>query len=117
MFNYNIWNYNRWHDTQDNPSYIGILSGTQQRTITLTHNIINPFTSTILLILREYGKSVVVLPYKYDGKEGNTDILEAVPYEYYNIIEAVLSEEEEGAKKVIIEMDEEALPLEEGGKR
>ena len=60
---------------------------------------------------------MVVLPYKYGGKEGNTDIVEAVPCEYYKIIEAVPCEEEEGAKKVIIEMDEEALPLEEGGKK
>ena len=44
-----------WHDTQYTPSYLGVIFGNQQRTITLTHNIINPFISTKLIILRAYG--------------------------------------------------------------
>ena len=51
-------------------------------------------------------ESVVVLSYKDDGKEGSIDI-----------VEAVKCEDEKGAKKEISEMDDEALPLEEGDKK
>ena len=51
-------------------------------------------------------EAVVVFLYQDDGKEGNTEIVEAVPYE-----------DDEGDKKVISEMDEEALLLKESDKK
>ena len=48
----------------------------------------------------------MVLPYEDDGKEGRTDI-----------VGAVSREDDEGAKKLISDMDEVALPLEEGDKK
>ena len=51
-------------------------------------------------------ESVLMLPYKDDVKEGSIDIVEAVTCEY-----------DKDAKKEICDMDDEALPLEEGGKK
>ena len=48
----------------------------------------------------------MLLPYKYDGKEGRT-----------YIVGEVSREDDEGAKKLISEMDEAALPLVEGDKK
>ena len=45
------------------------------------------------------GEAVLVLPYKGDGKEGNTRIVEAVPCEDGKIVYAVQCEEGESAKK------------------
>ena len=50
--------------------------------------------------------AVVVLPYKYDGKKGRTEI-----------VGSVSREDDEGAKMSISEMDEAALPLGEGDKK
>ena len=52
--NHKKWDYNIWHDTQDTQSYLGDHSGTQQRTITLTHNIIKPVIKNKPLILRAH---------------------------------------------------------------
>ena len=51
-------------------------------------------------------ESVVGLPFEDDGKDGSTNMLEAVPLEYDKV-----------TKKVIIEVGEEALTLEEGYKK
>ena len=61
-----------------------------------------------------FSESVVVFPYKDDRKEGNIYIMEIFRCEYDDIIEAVLCEYYNSSKNVIIDMDEEALPLEEG---
>ena len=53
-FNHKIWCYNRWYDTQNTPSYLGVLVGTYYKTIKLTHNIINPVISTKILTIKEY---------------------------------------------------------------
>ena len=53
-FNNSRWRYNRWYDTKYTLLYLGVLFGTQQRTITLIHSIINPIISTKLQIIRAY---------------------------------------------------------------
>ena len=58
-----------------------------------------------------------MFPYKDDRKEGNTYIIEIFQCEYDDTIEAVLCEYYKNSKNVIIDMDEEALPLEEGYKK
>ena len=62
-------------------------------------------------------EEVVVLPHKDDGKERNIGIIETVPYEYDKIVYALTCEDDEGTKKVIIDIDEEALTLEEGDRK
>ena len=61
-------------------------------------------------------EKVVVLTYKYYGKEGGNDIIEEVTCEDYKIVYAVPCEVDKGTKKVIGDMDEEAMNLEEGYK-
>ena len=56
--------------------------------------------------------AVVVLPYKNDRKERNTNIVEEGTCEDGDIVEAKQCEDDENNKKVISDMDEEALPLE-----
>ena len=53
-FNHNICCYNRWYDTHNTPFYLWVLFGIQDKTITLTHNIINPVIITKILIIRAY---------------------------------------------------------------
>ena len=67
---------------------------------------------------------VVVLPYKYYGKEGCTDIVEAVPCEddkgakkSISDMDAELVHSEDGTNKAIGEMYKDAVTSEEGSKK
>ena len=52
--NHNRWGCSRWYDTNNTPLYIRVIFGTYNKTIILTHSIINRVISIKILIIREY---------------------------------------------------------------
>ena len=71
-----------------------------------TYRTVHPVRPINMAANETSSDAVVVLPYKYDGKEGRTEI-----------VGTVSREDDKGSKKSIIEMDEAALPLGEGDKK
>ena len=81
------------------------------------YKTVHPIRQKKMAVKEVSSEAVVVFPYKYDGKERNIEILEAVLCEDDEILEAVPREDDEVSKKVISEMNEEVLLLEKGDKK